>query len=69
MPEQTKLTTMDRCDRCRAQAQARTLHADGMLSLLWCSHCFTKHKDKLLPHLVYLQDVTGQDRTKEAQRV
>ncbi len=34
--EQQPLTAADRCDRCGAQAYARTLHDSG--ELLWCAH-------------------------------
>lgn len=53
--EQTALTAHDRCDRCGAQAYARTAHEAG--SLLWCAHHFAAHSDVLTAHLVVLVPV------------
>lgn len=60
----------DVCDRCGVQARAKTMHDvdDHRTALLWCGHHFREHKNKLIPHLVFLLDDDGKDRTKEAQR-
>jgi hypothetical protein len=51
--DNSPLNAQDRCDRCGAQAQARTAHGDGTLSLLWCAHDFREHSDVLTPLLVW----------------
>jgi ribosomal protein S14 len=50
-------TAQDRCDRCGAQAFARTRHDHGFL--LWCSHHFREHSEALAEHLVYYRSVTS----------
>jgi hypothetical protein len=45
------LTASDRCDRCGAQAKARTAHESG--PLLWCGHHLSQHRDVLIPLLVW----------------
>jgi hypothetical protein len=52
MAEPTTITAMDRCDRCKAPAVARTRHETG--DLLWCRHHLTKHEAALTPNLVTL---------------
>ena len=62
------LTAQDRCDRCGAQAQARTAHdvtaeraiypedvitVVGVVPLLWCAHHFREHADLLTSLLVW----------------
>lgn len=58
------LTAADRCDRCGAQAYARTAHeyidSNGESTwtyMLWCAHHIREHRDALLPFLV--QDETA----------
>lgn len=46
----TTLTVADRCDRCGAQAHARTAH--GKSTLLWCAHHYREHSDALAPNLI-----------------
>jgi len=41
-----QLTTTDRCDRCGAQAYAKTRSTEGR-ELLWCGHHFTFHEAAL----------------------
>lgn len=41
------LTSNDRCDRCGAQAHARTAHDNG--PLLWCAHHHREHHARLAP--------------------
>lgn len=43
--EKEKLTAEDRCDRCGAQAYAKTTHQNG--DLRWCQHHYRQHQDKL----------------------
>lgn len=50
------ITAMDRCDRCRAPALAKTLHENG--PLLWCRHHFKVHETLLTPFLVLLLQIT-----------
>lgn len=49
--DNSALTAQDRCDRCGAQAKARTAHEAG--PLLWCAHHFKDHRDLLIPLLVW----------------
>jgi acetyl-CoA carboxylase beta subunit len=59
------LTAADRCDRCGAQAYAKTIHEDDM-ELLWCAHHWRLHADKATPYLVYLDPaMPTQDGVKE----
>lgn len=65
--DNSPLTAQDRCDRCGAQAQARTVHevtkkrnvyggsraVEGPRPLLWCAHHFKDHRDILIPLLVW----------------
>ena len=60
--EHAPLTHADRCDRCGAQAIARTVHDpmwDGQASteLLWCMHHYREHEARLTPTLVTYKDV------------
>lgn len=48
---QRPTNAQDRCDRCGAQAFARTRHDHGFL--LWCAHHYREHADGLSDHLVY----------------
>lgn len=50
----TSLTAEDRCDGCGAQAYVRTTHDhDGKSTdLLWCSHHWRNHGDKLSQSVV-----------------
>ena len=51
------LTAADRCDRCGAQAYIRVvLEAGG--ELLFCSHHFNEHADKLRPKAAEIIDET-----------
>jgi hypothetical protein len=66
--DNSPLNAQDRCDRCGAQALARTAHevtatlpiypqdtttVTGIVPMLWCGHHFTKHRDVLTPLLVW----------------
>jgi len=44
----TSLTASDRCDRCGAQAYIRVVLLAGG-DLLFCSHHFNEHSEKLRP--------------------
>lgn len=59
--EQHPLTAQDRCDRCGAQAQARTMHDSG--PLLWCRHHLRANEDLLLPHVVYYREIEAEPVT------
>ena len=50
------LTAQDRCDRCGAQAYAKTAHTAE--TLLWCAHHFRKHEQALTPFLVHLESIS-----------
>ncbi|MCX6459412.1 MAG: hypothetical protein NTZ03_03780 [Actinobacteria bacterium] len=51
------LTASDRCDRCGAQAYIRVvLHVGG--DLLFCSHHFNEHAEKLRPQAAAIVDET-----------
>lgn len=52
------LTAHDRCDRCGAQARARTVHENG--PLLWCGHHFQQHEEPLTPMLVTYVSLTDE---------
>ena len=54
----TRLTAMDRCDRCGAQAYVRVL-LPGFRELLFCAHHNTKHASALAQIAVDIQDETG----------
>jgi hypothetical protein len=53
------ITAHDRCDRCGAQAVARTKHTAE--ALLWCKHHLREHEDPLTPFLVTYQETTTDD--------
>lgn len=63
--EHLPLTALDRCDRCGAQAYARTVHRDGASTLLWCAHHLHQHSDILTPCLVTYEV----DRLRETVKV
>lgn len=48
--EHTALTADDRCDRCGAQAYAKTVHGNGR-PLYWCAHHLRDYP-ALIPFLV-----------------
>lgn len=58
------LTPSDRCDRCGAQAYARTsvLAETGPVDLLWCAHHFATNETKLREIALAVQD--ERDRLK-----
>lgn len=75
MDKNPPLTATDRCDRCGAAAQARTMHhteaapgvhvrkiQEGMRPLLWCAHCFRSNREPLSPHLVYMTPLVAKDK-------
>lgn len=51
MAESVALTALDRCDRCRGPAVARTRHENG--DLVWCNHHYEQHKEALALSLVF----------------
>jgi hypothetical protein len=53
----TRLTAMDRCDRCGAQAYVRVL-LPGCLELLFCAHHNRQHASALTQIAVEIQDET-----------
>lgn len=74
--DNSPLTAQDRCDRCGAQAKARTAHdvsaapntyegsetVVGPRPLLWCAHHFKDHSDILTPLLVWQTPEIAQSR-------
>ena len=52
------LTSVDRCDRCGAQAYVRVL-LPGRLELLFCAHHNRQHASALAKIAVGIQDETG----------
>jgi hypothetical protein len=57
-PLVTRLTAMDRCDRCHAQAYVRVLLPGG-LELLFCAHHNRQYASALREIAVEIQDETG----------
>lgn len=55
---QRSTTAHDRCDRCGAQAFARTRHSHGFL--LWCAHHYREHESVLADHLVYYRSASDE---------
>lgn len=52
------LTTVDRCDRCGAQAYMRViLHSGG--ELMFCAHHAAAHREKLQEVAARIQDETN----------
>ena len=51
------LTTTDRCDRCAAQAYVRVVLPGGT-DLLFCSHHWNAHEEKLRPQALEVVDET-----------
>ena len=64
---QSTLTATDRCDRCGAQAYIRVILTAGG-DLLFCSHHYNEHADKLRPQAAEIIDETHklQDSPAEA---
>ena len=58
-----RLTAVDRCDRCGAQAYVRVL-LPSRLELLFCAHHNRKHAEALAKIAVEIQDETGRLLTK-----
>ncbi len=56
------LTSLDRCDRCGAQAFYRAVLATG--ELLFCAHHGRKHSERLAEVALELQDGTAAINTK-----
>ena len=57
-PSAAPLTSVDRCDRCGAQAYLRVqLQAGG--ELLFCAHHAREHGDKLREIAAHVQDETA----------
>jgi hypothetical protein len=52
-----RLTAVDRCDRCGAQAYVRVL-LPGRLELLFCAHHNRQHSSALADVAVEIQDET-----------
>lgn len=56
------LRATDRCDRCRGRAYVVTVHQGAPATgsdaiLLWCAHCFSKHRPDLsTTTLVFLDE-------------
>lgn len=55
LAQSTALTASDRCDRCGAQAFVRVVLMAGG-DLLFCSHHFNEHADKLRPQAAEIID-------------
>ena len=55
--EQTPLNSLDRCDRCGAQAYVRALLASGG-ELTFCAHHGKEYAEKLAAVAVKIQDET-----------
>ena len=55
--EQTPLNSLDRCDRCGAQAYVRAILVSGG-QLLFCSHHAKSYAEGLKPVVAVLQDET-----------
>jgi hypothetical protein len=55
--EQTPLNSLDRCDRCGAQAYVRAILISGG-QLLFCSHHAKSYAEGLKPVVAVLQDET-----------
>jgi hypothetical protein len=55
--EQTPLNSLDRCDRCGAQAYVRAILVSGG-QLLFCSHHATSYAEGLKPVAAVIQDET-----------
>jgi hypothetical protein len=53
-----RLTAVDRCDRCGAQAYIRVL-LPGCLELLFCAHHGRQHASALTKIAVHIQDETA----------
>jgi hypothetical protein len=53
--EQTPLNSLDRCDRCGAQAYVRAILVSGG-QLLFCSHHATSYAEGLKPVAAVIQD-------------
>lgn len=51
-----RLTALDRCDSCGAQAYVRVEMSNG--ELLFCAHHAAQHQDKLKPVAISWQDET-----------
>ena len=56
------LTSLDRCDRCGAQAFYRAVLATG--ELLFCAHHGRKHSERLAEVALELQDGTAAINTR-----
>ena len=55
--EQTPLNSLDRCDRCGAQAYVRAILVSGG-ELLFCSHHAKEYAEGLKPVVAVIQDET-----------
>lgn len=53
----SQLSATDRCDRCGAQAYVRVV-LDGGADLLFCSHHWNDHAEKLRPIALEIVDET-----------
>ena len=56
--ELTRLTALDRCDRCGAQAYVEVELAGGA-ELLFCGHHARQYEDKLLEVAIVIHDETN----------
>ena len=61
--EQTPLNSLDRCDRCGAQAYVRAILVSGG-QLLFCSHHAKSYAEGLKPVVAVIQDETQKLATK-----
>lgn len=52
-----RLSLVDRCDQCGAQAYVRVTLTAG--TLLFCGHHFHRHADLLRPQALSIEDFTG----------
>ena len=57
-PPVARLTAMDRCDRCGAQAYVRVL-LPSFLELLFCAHHNRQHATALAEMAIDIQDETA----------
>jgi hypothetical protein len=58
-PDSQPLTTLDRCDRCGAQAYLRIKLAGGG-ELLFCAHHSRKHEQQIRAIAVTVHDETSE---------
>ena len=65
--EQTPLNSLDRCDRCGAQAYVRAVMPNGF-ELLFCGHHAKKYQESLASKALRIQDETDRINEESAAR-